>query len=177
MTTAVKKMSAMLTALAVVFAICLTSCGDDNDEPEPAPGATHPAKIGVAYSLELGDAWWDFFDIEVSYTTPDGQLQTRTVHKGWVYAASTKYEIAAREFKFSAKATPKASQPQIDPNATYNLNHAYTFTAYGLKNNDEQESVLVHGSGSATLSMAGSKFAEYAAKPHETLGSGSWKIK
>jgi len=170
-----QKMSALLTVFAMMFAFILTSCGDD-DGPDPDPQPTHPAKIGVSYTLNLGDAWWDYFDTEVTYTTVEGRNVTATVQKGWRYAASARYDEAASEYQFKAKATPKASLSAIDDDATYNLDREYNFTAFALKDNDTQESVITTAGSSHGLHAPGSKFPAYAAKSHD-LASGSWTIK
>lgn len=170
-----KSMSALLTLLAVIAAFTFTSCGnDDEDEPDPVP--THSEKIGVVYTLTLADAWWDFFDIEVSYTTIYGKPETKTVTKGWVYAASLPYDQASAEYSFTAKATPKVQQPSIDPDATYALDHGYSCTSYALDKNDGVENTLYISSPSSKLSARGEKFTEFAVESHD-LAANSWTIK
>lgn len=169
-------MSALLTLLAVIAIFSFTSCGNDDDEDDPDPVPTHSAKIGVAYKLTLADAWWDFFDIEVSYTTIEGKQETKTVSKGWVYAASLPYDQASAEYSFTAKATPKVQQPSIDPDATYALDHSYSCTSYALDKNDGVESTLYISAPSLKFSARGEKFTEFAAKSHD-LAANSWTIK
>lgn len=61
-----QKISALLTVFAMMFAFTLTSC---DIGPEPAPQTLHTDSIELDYSLVLDQTWWDFFDIEVTYTT------------------------------------------------------------------------------------------------------------
>ncbi|MDE6009302.1 MAG: hypothetical protein K2G90_08860 [Muribaculaceae bacterium] len=168
----------MLLVAGAMMSLSFVACGDDNDEPTPGPEPTpaHSAKIGIGYSLELGDGWWDFFDIEVTYTTADGATETKTVHKGWVYAASVKYADAVNEYTFSATATPKETQPAIDPNAQYNFDKKAESYAFALNEKDEQTGVLATKSNVSSMTIAGSKVENYLGI-HTNLGAGTMTVK
>lgn len=169
-----QKMSALLTVFAVMFAFTLTSCGDD--DPEPAPQPVSNESIELYYSLALDQTWWDFFDIEVTYTTADGEVVTTTPERNWNYVASAKYDEAPSACRFMVTATPKASQPAIDEDAVYDLGGGYNFTAFSIKDNDPQKGVIAIGGTSLHLSAPGSKFPDYAARSHDIVNN-SWTIK
>lgn len=170
-----QKMAALLTVFAMMFAFTLTSCGDD-DGPDPDPQPVSTESIELYYSLDLDQTWWDFFDIEVTYTTADGKVVTTTPERNWNYVASAKYDEAPATCKFMVRATPKASQPAIDEDAIYNLGGGYNFTAFSIKDNDPQKGVIVVGGTSLHLSAPGSKFPDYASRSHDIVNN-SWTIK
>lgn len=172
-----QKMSALLTVFAMMFAFTLTSCGDDDPEPEPKPEPSAPTRIGVNYKLELADTWWDFYNIEVTYTTVEGQEVTTTVTKGWEYSASAKFDEAATNYHFKATAVPKEHLPNLDITIVYSLDRAYHFTACTLNDKDEQVSLLLTDGFSSTFSMYGSQFAAFLQREKENLGNASWTIK
>lgn len=173
-----KPMSALLTLLALTFAFTLTSCGDDDkDEPAPAPGATHPARIGIAYALDLTDAYWDFFDIEVTYTEVSGNIVKKIVNKGWTYAADIKYEDAPATPELSVKALPKTNIPEISETKTYEMKHSYKFYIYALNENNKEEKVIcsMHPTQVGSTLVA-SQMINYVKKEH-SIGSFSWPLK
>lgn len=179
--TEMKKKFFSMLMLVMAFAlagISFVSCGDDNDEPTPNPDPTpsHPAKIGIAYSLELGDGWWDFFDIEVTYTAADGQTEIKTISKGWVYAGSVNYEDAVSEYSFTATATPKANLPEIDTNANYNFDKKADSYAFELNEKGEQTGILVSKNSASSLTISGAHLSDYLGT-HTNLGAGTITVK
>ncbi len=168
-----QKISALLTVFAMMFAFTLTSC---DIGPEPAPQTLHTDSIELDYSLVLDQTWWDFFDIEVTYTTADGKVVTTTPERNWNYDAFVKYDEAPSACRFMVRATPKASQPAIDEDAVYNLGGGYQFTAFYVKDDYAPKCMIVVGGTSLHLSAPGSKFPDYAARSHDIVNN-SWTIK
>lgn len=167
----------MLSFAAVLMGLSFVSCGDDNDEPDPTPEpSAHPAKIAVGYSLELGDGWWDFFDIEVTYTKATGGSETKTIQKGWIYVDKADYKDAATEYTFTAKATPKATLPEINPDAQYNFDKNAKSVVFGLNAKEEQTEILASKSNATTMSIAGSNLNKWLAE-HTNLGAGTLSVK
>ncbi|MDE6577980.1 MAG: hypothetical protein K2J82_08080 [Muribaculaceae bacterium] len=175
--------SMMMLSLAVMLmGISFVACGDDKDEPNPNPPApSHPEKIAIAYNLELGDGWWDFFDIEATYTAADGKIVTEkivnTSLKGWAKVEIVKYEDIVSEYIFNVKATPKADMPQIDTNATYNFDKKAESFAYALDAAEKPESIIATTSSNSSLTIAGSNVEKYLSSSHENLGAGTITVK
>lgn len=166
----------MLSMAVVIMGLSFVSCGDDNDEPTPDPTPVLPAKIAIGYSLDLGDGWWDFFEIEATYTTAAGTTETKTIHKGWAYVGEVDYKDAVTEYTFTATATPKANLPEIDENAKYNFDKDAKAYAFSLNEKDEQTDILSSKSNSTTMSIAASNMAKWL-EVHSNLGAGTMTIK
>ncbi len=167
----------MLAMSLALMGVSFVACGDDNDEPDPNPNPVpaHAAKIGIGYSLELGDGWWDFFDIEVTYTTAAGETETKTISKGWVYAASVDYDDAVSQYSFDATATPKATLPEINQETQYNFNKKAESYAFALNEKGEQVGVLAVKDNASTMTIAGSNVEKYL-KVHTNLGAGTMEL-
>lgn len=173
-----KRFFSLLMLFMTVFMLGLTfvSCGDDNDEPTPDPKPVLPAKIAIGYSLDLGDGWWDFFDIEVTYTTASGESETKTIHKGWAYVGEVNYNDAVTEYTFTATATPKANLPEIDENAKYNFDKDAKAYAFAVNEKDEQAQYLASRNNSTTMTVTGANMEKWL-KVHSNLGAGTMTIK
>ena len=166
----------MLCMAGVVMGVSFISCGNDDDDPKPVLPPDLPAKIAIGYSLDLGDGWWKFFDIEVTYTTAEGTTETKTIQKGWVYLGKVDYKDAVTEYTFTAKATPKTSLTEIDENATYNFDKTAEAYAFSLNEKEEQIDLLVSKNSSSTMSIAGSNISRWL-KEHTNLGAGTMTVK
>lgn len=166
----------MLSMTAVIIAFSLSSCGDDKDAPNPEPEPVLPAYVAVAYSLDLGDGWWDFFDIEVSYTTATGETETKTIHKGWAYVGKVKYNDALSAYTFTATATPKAILPEIDENEKYDFGRDAKAYAFTVNEKDEQTGILSAKNNSMSMSIAGANIAKWL-EEHSNLGAGTMTVK
>lgn len=176
----------MLSLLMLLSGAALTSCGDEADEPgngseqTPSTGDSDQSsayqRIGMTYEIELSDAWWDFFDIEVTYTAADGELKTETIEKGWSYSGSIAYAEVPDKMVFRSKAIPKAQHPAIDENTTYALDRRSAFHIYGLDADNKVVATLSTRSSSVSLSCAGSKFGEYITSEHDSLAGWEYEF-
>lgn len=167
-----KTINSLIAVVLTVLSLGFTSCGDDNDEPSVDPQPVLPAKIAIGYSLELGDGWWDFFDIEVTYTTATGAIETKTIQKGWTYVGKVNYQDALTEYSFTAKATPKADLPEIDENTKYNFDKDAKAYAFSVNDKDEQVEILSSKNNSTTMTVAGANMAKWL-ELHTNLGAGT----
>lgn len=171
-----KKYFYFIAMVLTVLSFGFVACGDKNDEPSPDSKPVIPAKIAIAYTIDLGDGWWKFFDIEVTYTTAGGTTETKSIQKGWTYVGRVDYEDALTEYSFTAKATPKASIPEIDENARYDFDKKADAYAYSLNEKEEQVGVLSSKNSYSTMSIAGSHLSQWL-KEHTNLGAGTMTVK
>lgn len=166
----------MLFVAGAIMGLTFISCGNDNDEPTPDPKPDSPAKIAIGYSLDLGDGWWDYFDIEVTYTMAAGITETKTIQKGWAYLGKVNYKDAVTEYIFTASATPKANLPEINENDKYNFDKEAKAYAFSVNENEEQVEVLSSKNNSSKMTIAGNNLASWL-KIHSNLGAGTMTIK
>lgn len=169
----------LCSLLFIATVLTFTACGTDDEptpDPTPDPSPVLPAKIAIAYSLELGDGWWDFFDIEVSYTTAEGANETKTIHKGWTYVGKVDYNDAVSEYTFTAKATPKDNLPEIDQNLKYNFDKDAKAYAFSVNEKDEQADLLVTKDNFNAMTISGANLEKWL-KVHTNLGAGTMIVK
>lgn len=141
-----------LAALTLASAASLISCGGNDKKDEPVVPAPTYSEIVVTYSLSLSEAYYDFWDIQVTYTGMGGITHTEEVTLDWEmsYHYSPDDEIA-QEFVFDVKGLPKAEVPEVDPDEVYALSKTVKFVAYG-KRTDGRPDEIIGGSANAVTS-------------------------
>lgn len=169
-------MSMFLTlAVALMMPLTLTSCGDDDDEPEKPDNPNKAEYLNVAVYIDLGDAWYDFFDISVTFTYVHGKNVTTSISQDSKYVESVAYATAPTSYDLKIVATPKSPLSSIDDAKTYDFSKAITYSATSENAKHEQISILKSSSNSSTLKMAGTGVSAYASKPHDLINP-SWTI-
>ncbi len=101
-----KSILAMLMC-ALGLSLGMSSCDNNDDDPLAIKS------INVEYSLNLNQTWFDFFDIDVTYSDQAGQSHTVRVTKEWNYGFSVSPKIAPKNYVFTVLASPKAEHPAI----------------------------------------------------------------
>lgn len=149
--------------LTVVFSFSLVACGDDNkkeDEPGQIVGGdddddeepSQAAKMmGFSYGIELGDFWWEFFDIKVVYNDLKGVEHKETLTKNFVISNDGVADLAPDALILNVTATPKADMPVIDPDRIYDMSQNIV---WHIASSDK---MLYTNSVSSTMTVAGSK--------------------
>lgn len=170
-------MSMFLTlAVALMMPLTLTSCGDDNEDEPNRPDDPNKAEyLNVAVYIDLGDAWYDFFDVSVTFTDVHGKNVTTTIDQDSKYVESVAYATAPTSYDLKIVATPKSPLPSVDDAKTYDFSKAITYSASSENAKHEQISILKSGSNSSTLKMAGTGVSAYASKPHDLINT-TWTI-
>ena len=124
MKTSIKIMAMMLSIIAVAFGTA--SCGENDNDPLDVKS------VNVEYSLELGQTWYDFYDIDVTYYDQAGKENTLRVTEKWSYGFSVKPNVAPRNYRFTVVATPKNVLPKINGDQ-YVLSENIVGKFYGIR--------------------------------------------
>lgn len=159
----IKIMSAMLTAAAVAFSMGLTSCGNDDDEPDYPPTPLVESYT-VKYEVKLGQAYYDFYDLTIEYTDANGQDVTMPLTKDFALSFNVPAKNVADDYELEVKGAVKANLPAIDPAAKYTFSKAGYMIVTGNRSDntswDAFSSTITHSS----LTLAGNKMNDYLAK-------------
>lgn len=169
-------MSALLTLMACVMALSVTSCGDENDENEPGLPATKYSEIAVNYSLELASGYFELWDVEVTYTDKDGEIVTENITGNWekTYRYSDEKEVPG-EYTFNAVAKPKNPVATPEPDKIYILDKSHKFVAIGITGSGQAVLGGDLSSISSKLSTKGEKLQEHVKKDMK-ITEGSYKV-
>ncbi len=117
--------------LGMAMSISLVSCGDDEpDDPNKNDNNSNNGNgsttteasytVHTSYDINLSQAFYDYFDIKVSFTATTGELQTLDLTQNAVWSTATvAYTNAPKNYYLVVTATPKANYPAIDASTTY----------------------------------------------------------
>lgn len=133
--------SLLLKSLAVMAAfamsITLSSCGDDNDEPQtPAAPTSSVTDYVLTSYIKPNTDMLTYFDIQVTYVANTGEVKTTTFNAA-EFRQNDHYTPSnlPATLVLKAVAIPKSSYPAIDPAATYTLRADYYINLSGYNNN------------------------------------------
>lgn len=142
----------LMSLLLLLPAVTLSSCSDDNDEPEAGSSSKYKEVI-IEYSASVGNGYADFWDVEVTYTTPGGNTETQKLDTDFntTYRLNPADEIPTT-YVLNITAKPDADAPQPNDDEIYSLAHSYQFTAYGVTESSSKE--LIGGNIIATESTS-----------------------
>lgn len=153
--------SLLLKSLAVMTAfamsITLSSCGDDNDEPQTPSAPTSSVTDYVLTSkIKVSQDMLTYFDVNVTYIACNGEVKTTTLE-------STDFDHNDRfapanlpaDLVLKAVATPKSTYPAIEPDKVYHfLQYEYLISLDGYDSNGTRLSQMGK-SGSKNLPTNG----------------------
>lgn len=160
----------LITLIAIVVCLPLTNCSsEDNDEAEILSNKEY---VRAYYRIDLDQAWYDLYDIEVIYTDVTGATNIiNNTLKNSVYEATILKDKACKTLSFSVVAKPKANAPEIDDSAIYSLNHNCVMYVYQYSKGSE-DAQPVHKSGcSVTMSSGGNALRAQLTKEHTIISS------
>lgn len=111
------------------------SCGgdDDNNEPEEPKAVAY---YDVKYVTELGEDWFDFFDVAITYVNIAGKETTEPIEMNTVFSTKIEAAMAPNTINFRIHVTRKASHPSVDPDQRYHFaGNAQVWVQAYLKDN------------------------------------------
>lgn len=116
----------LIIMLGMVMSLSLVSCGDDDDNNEPENPKT-VAYYDANYGIDLKDAWFEFFDVTVSYVNEAGEVKTETIGSNKVLSARIAANKAPDAISFKIHVTRKASVSEVDPTKPIDFKGQATF--------------------------------------------------
>jgi hypothetical protein len=173
--------------LGMTMSVALVSCGDDEpgntdntnnnsnnnsgSSSDNNSGSTTVANYNVFghYNINLSQAFYDFYDITVSFTDADGQLFTTPFTENYEWStAAVSYDNAPKEYYLVVTATPKANHPAIDETATYYMDATCSLNLYKYTDAEKNDNLSPYRTLSYTMaspfSVPGDKLADYLTK-------------
>lgn len=118
-----------LCMLAVVVCLggVISSCGE-NEDHDP----NDVKSVNVEYSVDLGNTWFDYYDIVVTYYDANGKEKSETITEKWEYGFSVKPEKAPKSYVMKVVGTPKQNLPALDK-LQYVLSENIQAKFYGVR--------------------------------------------
>lgn len=155
----------MFLAIVAMVASCglMTSCG--SDEPEE-PG-NKVVSYSVSYDAQLGDLWYKYYDVEMSYVNADGQKVTTQLNDNFSQTLSIPADKMPATLNFKVTARIKGNLPEIDESATYSADHLCKCSVSEVYKNGEEASVAIK-KNQVTMGIAGANLANFLENRAET---------
>lgn len=133
-----KRITLIFTGLisAIIFTSALISCGDDDDDKAPIPVDT-TAYVEIEYDVDLSRTWYDYFDIEVTYTDVTGQIITTPLTRDWEYTKRVQLESAPKTLTMTVTAKPKSNDtaPVATQSVTFERDCSMSVEGYDARGN------------------------------------------
>lgn len=169
-----KKMflKAMSVMAGLAMSVSLVACGDDdNSKDEPTPADQDKVEtVEVSYAVELGKAYWDYFDITVEYTTSAGTVETKTITQAWSESYEVSLSNAASTYICNVTATPKANHPEVVSGVEYNASTNISAVVSGkMKSGQYDPDFGYKGSNKATGTWTASELTNRLSKTSLSL--------
>lgn len=130
-----KRFPVFVTLFLFSMSPVLTSCGNDDDNGDDGTSSPSVSSVEVSYSVSLSDAWYKYYDVELSYTPAPGQTTTETLEMDKEMKISYKYAESPDEISLKIVAKPKANLPEIVDDETYELNKSISLNVAGVASN------------------------------------------
>lgn len=151
--------------LGMVMSMGFVSCGDDDDEPSNP--TTTENDVTVSYNVTLSQAYYDYFNITVTYTDINGNEKTETITGDWKYPAQTiKESKAAKAYSLSVVAKPKSSNPEIVEGQAYKISHSCSVYVYVTNSDGGVIKTNSDPTGSSTMSVGNNNAIDYFTQEH-----------
>ncbi len=170
----------LLFFLLLIPMFGFTACGDDNDEPDTPP-TQNPTVVKVAtvtaqYKILLGQAWFDFFDIVVNYTSVGGDKKV-VLTEDMMENFTLPYSESPNTFICSIVAKPKSTHPEIKENGKYNLSNDIEASVFGKDaNGTEIDGFGYMGSNYSVFPEASAKELKSKMEKERTLLNFSYTL-
>ena len=122
-----------LPLLLGALLLALTSC-DNIEKNSNTPLSDQPATVKAIYQVHVGEGWFRAYDITLTYTDIEGNVQTTELTQSTIYNRETDYAAAPESYRCSITAKPKAS-PDLDDNAEYDMSRSIALTVNSYYDN------------------------------------------
>jgi hypothetical protein len=166
--------SALMAIIAILLPVTLTSCQDDDD---PAVDDRQAAvNIKVTYSIDLAGSWYEFYNVEMTYTSPGGNPKTETAATDQVESMTLPMIEAPDSVALTVIAKPKADHPEVIDGKVYSLDHSANLRVVILTESGKDSIVLFSQPNDAKLSSGGDAFRN-ALQKERRLYNRSYTIK
>jgi hypothetical protein len=143
--------------LGMIMTMPLTSCGEDNDEPD-TPTAETNTYTRVHYVIRMAQTWYDYYDVEVTYTDVEGVSHTETINQDSQYDETVPTSKAGKKFDIDIVAKPKAEIPSINDTVTYSISKNCTMSVYRYADSSKTDpTVLYNNTSSNSKSVIGAE--------------------
>lgn len=132
--------------IGMLMSVSLVSCGDDDDEPDTSD------YVQVYYRMEMGQGWYDLFDIDLTFNDVNGQEYTGTAYRNSDYNDKVKLSLAPSKFVFKVVAKPRSEAPAIVAGEKYDFSTNCLMNIYKYADGTANNVPVYTLSGTTSLS-------------------------
>ncbi len=128
--------------LGMLMSVSLVACGDDDDEPDE-PDAPKTS-LQVICKVDLAQAWYDYFDVEATYTGLDGVTHTETITANKVLYNETveSSKVKASAVSLTVVAKVRNPLPEVPADQIFALDNTCEMDVYKYTEGESSASIL-----------------------------------
>lgn len=154
----------MFLASVAIAASCvlITSCKED----EPGNPENKVMSYKVSYDAELGDLWYKYYEVEISYIDADGQKTSSQIIDNFSQTLSIPAGKMPAVLNFKVTAKIKKNLPEIEENANYSADQMCKCSVSEVYKNGEEASVAVK-KNQIVMTISGANLSAYFEKHAE----------
>ncbi|MGI5975209.1 MAG: hypothetical protein ACOX7E_05640 [Paludibacter sp.] len=175
-----KKNSRFFLVLMAIFAITpaaiLTSCKDNDDDDPVVDDSQVTLKVKITYSVDLADTWYEFYNVEITYTGSDGNSETKIIQENQEESMTLFKNEAPDTVAFKVIAKPKDTPPEVEDGKVYSLDHSANLSVVTMTEDGKEVTALFSEPTNATLKSGGDAFRQALQKERQ-LYNRSYSIK
>jgi len=172
----ISRFSVLMAIFAIALSFTLTSCRDnDDDDPEvDDPQAT--LKVEITYSVNLAETWYEFYNVEITYTDSIGNSETEIIGADYEKSMTLFMNEAPNTVAFKVIAKPKDTPPEVEDGKVYSLDHSANLRVVTMTEDGKEVVALFSEPTNATLKSGGDAFRQALQKERQ-LYNRSYTIK
>lgn len=160
-----KNLLPIFTAAIAVLAVSCSGLEDNGDRPnEPIEDPVTAYEIG--FYVSLGQAWYDCFDVNVSYTDENGVQQNLTINENSKYEGRFTADRLADSYTYTIVAEPK-DPATVNGNPPFVLDRDVTCTIYSITESGEKTLSATRNSSSTLTAQTEEQMNGYISESHQ----------
>ena len=169
------RFSVLMAIFAIALSAILTSCRDNDDDlVDDDPQAT--LKVKITYSVDLADTWYEFYNVEITYTGSGGNSETKIIQENQDESMTLPMNGAPDTVAFKVIAKPKDTPPEVEDGKVYLLDHSANLRVVTMTEDGKEVVALFSEPTNATLKSGGDAFRQ-ALQQERQLYNRSYTIK
>lgn len=114
--------STVLTVSAISLVGIMSACDDDNGGGSPSLPDVPSSEVvsyNVEYDVDLSDAYYEMYDITLTYTDADGLVKSRALTADFDYEFDVPVARVADRYVFNVVGKVKSTLPEISTTSLY----------------------------------------------------------
>lgn len=156
--------SVLMAIFAIALSVSFTSCKDDNDSIDDLEDSSN---IKVTYSVDLADTWYQFFNVEMTYTNPGGMTETEIIDMDQENSMTLPFSMIPNRVIMKVIARPKTNHPEVVDGIAYPMGHSLNLQVVKLKEDGNGvDEILFSAISNTSYNLGGDSFIKALEQEH-----------